>query len=166
MGVTRLLRHLIGFAASLAVVATSACGPDADVSAALRLESVTTGWLDVGPVGTQNKLVPVVSFKVKNATDRTLAPVHVNAIFRRVGDSTEWTNGMVTAAGSGGLPPAGATDRLEIKGAAGYTGTDAQWDLLQNSHFVDAKVDVFARYGSRQWARVGAFDIVRQIIER
>jgi len=37
---------------------------------------------------------------------------------------------------------------------------------LQNSKFVDATVDVFARYGSRQWTRVGEYRIARQIIER
>jgi hypothetical protein len=73
---------------------------------------------------------------------------------------------MVTAAGSAGLAPDAATDRLVIKGGVGYTGTDGQLDLLQNSKFVDATVDVFARYGSRTWTRVGEYRIARQIIER
>jgi hypothetical protein len=73
---------------------------------------------------------------------------------------------MVTAAGSSGLAPDAATNRLVIKGGAGYTGTDGQSDLLQNSKFVDATVDVFARYGSRQWTRVGEYRIARQIIGR
>jgi len=147
-------------------LACTGCGPSIDVAAALRLESVSTGWVDVGPVGSTNKLVPAVEFTVKNATDRTLAPVEVNAVFRRVGEASEWSNGMVTAAGSSGLAPAAATDRLVIKGGAGYTGTDAQGELLRNSKFVDATVDVFARYGSRQWARVGEYQIARQLIER
>lgn len=151
---------------ALVTFSGAGCSPTVDVAAALRLESVTTGWVDVGPVGTNNKLVPAVSFTVKNTTDRTLAPVQVNAVFRRVGEPSEWTNGMVTAAGSSGLAPAAATDRLVIKGDAGYTGADSQWDLLRNSHFVDATVDLFARYGSRQWARVGEYRIARQIVER
>jgi hypothetical protein len=142
------------------------CGPSIDVAAALRLEVLSTGWMDAGPVGATNKLVPAVEFTVKNASDRTLAPVQVNAVFRRMGESSEWSNAMVTAAGSSGLAPAAATDRLVIKGGAGYTGTDAQLELLHNSQFVDATVDVFTRYGSRQWTRVGEFPIARQIIER
>ena len=156
------MRILVTIVALLA----AGCGPSIDVAAALRLESVSTGWVAVGPVGPSNKLVPAVEFIVKNASDRTLAPVQVNAVFRRVGESSEWTNGTVTAAGSSGLAPAAATDRLVIKGGAGYTGTDGQWDLLNNSKFVDATVDVFARYGSLQWARVGEYRIERQIIER
>ena len=75
------------------------------------------------------------------------------------------TAGVVVLLASG-LAPAAATDRLVIKGGAGYTGTDGQWDLLHNSKFVDATVDVFARYGSLQWTRVGEYRIERQIIER
>src|SRR5262249_6420920 len=151
----------------------AACGPNVDVAAALRLESVTTGWVDVGPVGDSpannektNKVVPSVSFTVKNVTDQTLAPVQVNAVFHRIGDASEWTNGMVQAAGSDGLRPSAASGRLVIKGGVGYTGTDSNWDLLKNSHFVDATVAVFARYGSRQWTRIGEYPIARQIIER
>ena len=166
MSAKRIMGRLIRVVMALAALAAPACGPDAEVADALRLESVTTGWLDVGPVGATNKLVPVVAFKVKNQTDRRLAPVQINAVFRRDGDPTEWSNGMVTAAGSRGLAPAAATDQLVIKGEAGYTGTDSQLDLLRNSHFVDATVDLFARYGSRQWARVGEFHIARQIVER
>jgi hypothetical protein len=150
------------------------CSPTVDVAAALRLESVTTGWADASPLGannranngTNNRLVPVVSFTVKNASDHTLAPVHVNAVFRRVGEAAEWSNGMIIAAGSSGLAPAAAAGPLVIKGGAGYTGTDPHWDLLSNSEFVDATVDLFARYGSRQWTPVGEFRIARQIIER
>src|SRR2546425_1606323 len=97
---------LIGAVVGMAAVSLTACAPGVDVAAALRIESVTTGWLDVGPVGTNNKLVPVVSFTVTNTTDRTLAPVQVNAVFHRVGETSEWGNGLVIAAGSRGLAPA------------------------------------------------------------
>src|SRR2546426_5169444 len=90
-------------------VCSAGCSPTVDVTAALRLESITTGWVDVGPVGPKTKVVPLVSFTVKNTSDRTLAPVQVNAVFRRIGDSSEWSNAMVVAAGSAGLAPAATT---------------------------------------------------------
>jgi hypothetical protein len=151
---------------TLVALLAAGCGPTLDVAAALRLESVSTGWMDGGTAGATNKLVPAIEFTVKNASDRTLAPVHVNAVFRRDGDASEWTNGMVTAAGSSGLAPSAETERFVIKGAVGYTGTDPQWDLLQNAKFVDATVDVFARYGAQQWTRVGGYRVARRIIER
>jgi len=148
------------------VVFGVSCGPSVDVQSALRLESVATGWMDGGQVAAGNKLVPAVSFRVKNTSSETLAPVQVNAIFRRVDSNDEWSNGMVTAAGSRGLAPDARSDRVTIKGTLGYTGPDSQFELLQNSHFVDAKVDLFARYGSRQWVPIGEYAIARAIVER
>src|SRR5215210_6346614 len=151
---------------AMLVASVPACGSRVDVAAALQLESVTTGWVDAESNSDTHKIVPAVSFRVKNASATTLAPLQVNAIFRRVGDHNEWSNAMITAAGSAGLPPAASTGPLVIKGALGYTGTDPQWDMLHNSQFVDATVDVFARYGSQQWTRMGEFPIARQIVER
>jgi hypothetical protein len=140
------------------------------VTNGVKLEAFTTGWMDADIEAAarsgSNKLVPAVSFKLKNASNQTLAPLQVNAIFRRVGEQDEWSNGMITAAGSAGLAPNVSTDQLVIRGQLGYTGTDPQWDMLRNSHFVDAKVDLFARYASEQWTHIGEYPIARRLIER
>jgi len=159
--------HLIRVsAAAFLVAALEACGPTVDARAALQIESVSTGWVDAGSAGASHKIVPSVSFRVKNASGSTLAPVQVNAIFRRAGSADEWSNGMVTAAGSRGLARDTATDRLVINSQLGYTGTDSAWDLLQNSRFIDATVDLFVRFGSTQWTRIGEYPIARRIVER
>src|SRR5215212_6924909 len=85
----------------VAMLAAAACSPVVDLTTAVQFESLTTGWTDVElRADGANKLVPAISFKVKNASDKTLAPLQVNAIFRRVGDAGEWSNAMITAAGS------------------------------------------------------------------
>jgi hypothetical protein len=38
--------------------------------------------------------------------------------------------------------------------------------MLANSHFVDAKVEVFAKYGSTQWKKLGDYPVTRQLIEK
>jgi len=38
--------------------------------------------------------------------------------------------------------------------------------MLQNSHFVDAKVDLFAKYVSTQWTRLGSYPISRQLLAK
>ena len=45
----------------------------------------------------------------------------------------------------------------------GYTGTDPVDELLNNSRFVDAKVELFVKAGSGQWTRVGEYPIARQL---
>jgi hypothetical protein len=92
--------------------------------------------------------------------------IQVNALFRRVGENDEWGNGFVTAVGSGGLAPGASTGVLTIKSDHGYTGTDPRADLLQNSQFVDARVDLLAKYGSTQWVRMGEYPITRQLMTR
>jgi hypothetical protein len=38
--------------------------------------------------------------------------------------------------------------------------------MFKNSHFVDATVDLFGKYGSTQWTRLGQYPIARQLILR
>jgi hypothetical protein len=91
--------------------------------------------------------------------------LQVNALFRRVGADEEWGSGFATAAGSQGLGAGDSTDVLQLKSPLGYTGTDPRLAMLSNSHFIDAQVDVFAKYGSGQWTRLGRFPVQRQLVE-
>jgi hypothetical protein len=36
--------------------------------------------------------------------------------------------------------------------------------MLQNREFVDAKVDVFGKHGSRTWVKMGEFQVDRQLV--
>ena len=92
--------------------------------------------------------------------------LQVNAVFRRVGETEEWGNRFLTAVGSDGLASGATTDAIIINSPLGYTGTEPRVDMFNNSHFVDAKVDLFAKYGSTQWNRIGEYPIARQLIER
>jgi hypothetical protein len=56
-----------------AAVALSTCGPTVDLTKGLQVTIVDTGWYDAGIVNGQNKLVPSVTFKLKNVSDQTLA---------------------------------------------------------------------------------------------
>jgi hypothetical protein len=38
--------------------------------------------------------------------------------------------------------------------------------MLKNSQFVDAKVSLFAKYGSTQWTPVADFPIMRELITK
>ena len=148
-------------------VCAGACGPTVDLTKGLQVEVVRTGWYDMGIVNGQNKLVPSVAFRLKNVSDHTLATLQVNALFRRVTEQDEWGSAFVTAAGSSGLPPGGRTETLMARSERGYTGADqSRQEMLKNTHFVDAKVELFAKYGSTQWVRVGEYPIARELITK
>jgi hypothetical protein len=161
------MRALVWLLICAAAVCSAACGPTVDLTKGLQVTIVNTGWYDAGIVNGQNKLVPTVSFTLQNASEQKLVSLQVNALFRRVTENDEWGSELVIAAGSAGLPAGQRTEVLTAKSPRGYTGSDqSRQEMLQNSHFVDAKVDLFAKYGSTQWTRLGTYPISRQLLAK
>ena len=148
----------------LALVSFAGCGPTIDLTKGLQVSIVDSGWYDLGIVNGQNKLVPTVVFTLHNTSEQTLVTLQINALFRRVTENTEWGSGFLTVAGSQGLAPGATSDPVTIKSQLGYTGSDqSRQEMLQNSQFVDAKVEVFVKAGSGQWTRIGEFPVARQL---
>ena len=151
----------------IAFLSSTACGPAVDLTKGLEVTVVNSGWFDLGIVNGQSKLVPTVVFTLRNTSDQKLVTLQINALFRRVTENTEWGSGFLTVAGSQGLAPGAVSDPITIKSQLGYTGSDqSRQEMLQNSQFVDAKVELFAKYGSTQWVKVGAFPITRQLMTK
>jgi hypothetical protein len=150
--------------ALLTLLCCGACGPAIDLATGVQVESLTTGWVDAGTTNGLNKVVPALSFKLKNVSDRKLPTLQVNAIFRRVSQREEWGDGFRMLPASNGLAPGAATDQVTIDAQRGYTGSDPHDALLRNSQFVDAQVNLFARSGSSAWTRLGEFPITRQLL--
>jgi len=145
------------------LLAALGCGPTVDLSTALQVTDVATGWHDAGVVEGKNKLVPAIAFKLKNTSDQSLTTLQVNALFRRVSEPDEWGSGYMKVTGSDGLAPGTSTDLLTVNSQLGYTGIQPRAELLTNREFVDAKVELFAKYASTQWTRLGEFPITRQL---
>jgi len=147
-----------------AILFSIACGPNVDLTSGLVVESVSTGWADAGHIDGHNRIVPSLSFKLRNITDRKLRTLQVNALFRRVSEDQEWGSGFLTATGADGLAPGAETPTITVKSSLGYTGTDRNLELLKNSRFVDARVELFAKNGSATWTRIGEFLVSRQLL--
>ncbi|HEV3063577.1 MAG TPA: hypothetical protein VGY48_35385 [Vicinamibacterales bacterium] len=153
--------------AVLLALVSAGCGPNVDLGKALQIDVVDSGWFDAGIVNGQNKLVPAIRVTVKNSSDQQLVLLQINSLFRHGDDTEEWGSAFLTAAGSEGLAPGATTGTLLLKSQNGYTGTDeTRQDMLKNSRFVDAKVQLFAKYGSVQWVRMGEHPIKRQLLEK
>jgi len=150
----------------LALTTSVACGPTVDLTKGLEVTIANSGWYDLGIVNGQNKLVPTITFKVKNNSDQSLKVLQANVLFRRVSDpNVEWGSGFLSVSGSEGLGPGATSTPLTVKSNLGYTGSDqTRQELLQNKAFVDATVQVFAKYGSIQWAKMGEYPIERRLI--
>jgi hypothetical protein len=152
---------------AIVLLASAACGPTVDLTGGLQVDVLDTGWFDRGIVNGQTKLVPSAIFTLKNLSDQKLVSLQVNALFRRVNENEEWGSGFKTVVGSEGLPPGATTPPVTIRSELGYTGSDqSRQEMLQNSHFVDAKMELFAKYASTQWVRVGTYPIDRKLLTK
>jgi len=63
-----------------------------------------------------------------------------------------------------GIPPGETGGSLVLRSNLGYTGTESRLQMLQNKQFVDAKVEIFGKHGSRTWQKLGEFTIDRQLL--
>ena len=118
----------------LFAVTSAACAPDVDLKTGLQILDVSTGWFDAGIVNGQNKLVPAISFKLKNVSTQKLSVIQVNVLFKRINDPAEWGSGFVTVVGSQGLAPGATTETVTVKSNLGYTGSDQTRQENEASH--------------------------------
>jgi len=150
----------------VAVLSTSCSGPTVDLTKGLQLQDVSTGWADVGIVDGQNKLVPSLSFKLKNTSDQSLNVLQINVLFRRVSETEEWGSAFFTVTGSDGLAPGATSQSLTASSQQGYKGTEPRADMLKNGSFVDAKATIMAKYAATEWQKLGDYPIARQLVAR
>jgi hypothetical protein len=152
------------FVAACLCVVTLGCMRTREVEKDLKLKDVQTGWYDVGVVNGQNKIVPSITLQLENVSNEEISRVQINAIFRRVGEDQAWGEHFVRAIGADGLAPGQTGPKLVFRSTLGYTGSQSRQQMLQNREFVDAKVDVFGKHGSRTWVKMGEFQVERQLV--
>ena len=151
----------------VSLFALPACRGTADLKSAARITDVTTGWFDAGVTEDgKNKLVPSISFRLRNAASQPLGSVQCNLLFKRMIDKEEWTTSFIRAVGPDGLAPGAATDQIVVRAQQGYTGTQPRVSMLQNAQFIDFKVEVFGKQGPSTWIKLGEFPIQRQLLTR
>lgn len=136
-----------------------------EVEKDLKLVDVRTGWYDAGVVaGGQNKLVPSISLGLENVSDRDIASVQLNAVFKRVGEDQSWGEHFIRAIDTSGLKAGATADDIVLRSTLGYTGSQSRIQMLQNRDFVDARVEIFGKHGSRTWVKMAEIPIDRQLL--
>jgi hypothetical protein len=148
----------------VAVLLLIAC-ESREVEKDLRVVDVHTGWYDVGvQQNGENKLVPSISLGLENVSDREIASVQLNAVFKRVGEEQSWGEHFIRAIDTSGLAPASTVRNIVLRSNLGYTGSQPRLQMLQNKEFVDARVEIFGKHGSRNWVKMAEYTIDRQLL--
>jgi hypothetical protein len=136
-----------------------------EVEKDLKIVAVNTGWFDLGVQGGGlNKLVPSVSLELENVSARDIQSVQLNAVFKRVGEDQAWGEHFIRAIDTAGLAAGAKTKRIVLRSTLGYTGEQARATMLQNKEFVDARVEVFGKHGSRTWVKMAEIPIERKLL--
>jgi hypothetical protein len=149
---------------SLVSLVTAGCSRTRYVENDLKLVDVKTGWYDAGIVGGQNKIVPSITLKLQNVSEESINRVQVWAVFRRADEDKTWGEHFVRAIGPEGLDAGKVGSALVLRSTLGYTSAQSRAQMLQNREFIDAKVNVFGKHGSRTWIKMGEYTVDRNLL--
>lgn len=149
----------------LAVTFTG-CSANVDLKQALQVTDLSTGWFDMGVVNGQNKLVPSVTFRLKNASNRTLRSVQLNVVFNLLPENEEWDAMLTPGIPASGLAAGASTNAITVRGNAGFTSEVPRAEMLEHRLFKDVVVRLFAKYGSNQWVPMGDHKVERRLLTR
>ena len=137
----------------------------------------------------RNKLVPTMSFRLQNASGERVRTLQLNGIFRRCevlyagqtppedpvspanpnagtcqGEDREWGSSLVRAVGRQGIEPGDAVGPFTLENTLGYTGEQTRTEMLQHRDFVDVKIELYVKHRAEQWAKLGEFQVERQLL--
>lgn len=166
----RLRAHLAHVtAAVLLTLGASACA-EVDLTTALEVTEMSSGFYDAGITDQGlNKLVPSVTFRVKNTSGDRLTSVDLAIFFWANGlegeDNTELADMLVNLVGTGshGLDVDGVSEPIVIRSKQGYTLQEARAELFNHRAFRDVTAKMFLRRGGKM-VPFGEFEIERRLL--
>ena len=139
------------------------CGHDINLSEALELTDLTTGWYDAGIITGMNHLVPSVSFRLHNKGTEAVAGVQLTVSFWRAGDDGEWDSMQVRGVGSDALAAGASTDPITVRLKIGYTLEQPRAEMFTHKDFKDATAKIFALRGGK-WYTLGQYQLDHKIL--
>ena len=149
-----------------ALMLAGCSSPNIDVAATIKVGNLTTGWFDAGVTPAGNKLVPSASFTVTNAGAAAIDALQVFSVFRYVGETEELGSSLVILHGADALGPNATSKPLTVRGIWGFTGQQPRAQMLMHREFKDARVEIFAKYGSGQFIKLTEVKVQRQLLTR
>jgi hypothetical protein len=152
------------FGLAIALAWATGCGPAVDLSK-ITVTDTLTGWYDAGITDGMNKLVPSVSFRLKNDGPTPATEVALSVVFWRDGDDGEWDGKEVRGLGSDPLAPGASSEPILVRAETGYTLEQPRSELFSHSMFRDVTARVIAKRDGRN-VRIADLKIDRRIIPR
>jgi len=156
-------RPLVLLVALVWLVGGAACGGNINLSEALAVTDILSGYYDNGIKDGKNHLVPSITFRLKNQSTGEISSVEVDVAFWEEGKDAENDSVLIRAIGGEALQPGASTEPLTVRAPHGYMLEQARADLFTHSMFHDFIAKMFAKRGGRIFP-IGQFKLDRRII--
>jgi hypothetical protein len=155
-------RRLVAPAALGAALAVASCST-VNLTEAIEVTDVISGYYDNGMKDGMNHLVPMITFSLKNTTDQPLNSVQLTVAFWAEGKDGELDSRQVVGIGGTAVQPGQSTDSITVRSSVGFTLAQPRAELFTHPEFVDWTVKMFARRSGRIFA-IGEFKVDRRLI--
>jgi len=135
-----------------------------DLDEAIEIVDVQTSWVDkyYQPWPPRLILVPSISFRVKNKTDKPLRYINFNANFRFQDDFENLGDAFLAAIRNDPVPPSGISDTIQLKCNYGVEGKTLS-SFANNPHWKVVIVKLFAQSSGSQFLPLGQWEVSKNI---
>jgi hypothetical protein len=137
-----------------------------ELEGSFELLDVETKWVEkiYQPWPPRLVLVPAISFKIKNISEKPLKYFYVNANFKFRDDVANLGDGFIEAIRGEPLLPGETTEPILLKSTFGIDGPNLE-QIRNNPFFLSKIVDVkmFAKSQGSQYIPVGEWEVSKNI---
>lgn len=135
-----------------------------ELKASIEILDVETKWVSkyYQPWPPKLTLVPAISFKVKNITDKPLQYINFNANFRFKDDYENLGDCFLAAIRGEPVMPGELSDTILLKSNYGVEGKSLN-TFKNNPHWKIVFVKIFAQSKGSQYVPIGEWEISRKI---
>lgn len=161
---TIMVRARLLVALAAALVAAAACAT-VDLSKAVQVRVVSSGYYDLGVINGKTKIVPGATVRVKNVSGASIDGLQMSASFWIVGDDGMKDEIHVMGLVAKGLAPGAESEPILLKATHGYTLDVPRSQAFQNRVFRDFTIRVLGKTSGTIY-RLGDFTIEQRIFPK
>ena len=149
----------------LAILPAAGCGTQAALDKVVEVTDAQSGYVDLGLVNGETRLVPSATVRVKNIGTATLSGFQLSATFWLAGGDGEKDERILPNLVAKDLAPGAVSEPISIRANHGYKLEGARADFFTHSLFVDFSIKVFGKVNGRMF-RIGEVKVDRRILPK
>jgi len=146
------------------LIAGWGCGPGPNLATDLKFVPTMSGYYDDGITPDKlNRLLPSITFKLKNEGQLPMTNVDLALSYWEVGADGEVDSKQVRGIGNDALAPGAMSEDITVRSSIGYTSPAPRAEFFTNSLFKGFLVKVFAKRSGKT-TRLGEFSIEARLL--